>query len=683
MADPVTSQSKVRLQQTLHGYSDGHRLLASSIDLPQRDAKTLLMMSDASGPAAVIGEEGYLTGYPLTESGCYAFARTWPAPEMPRPGCVWTHTILVDFSDIPALQTAKEILRNFRRPQGDERSYRVPLSPACTEEFLSSTIPEEAVRRILNAVYSNPTRPVVSTALSVSMRDDLVLAMWDQQWPRLKRNFRFCTLSFADRSAGSSIFDLQFLPPPGRVRPSQFKGSLDADKQDFPRADWLDDAVMDLQTGADHSLRGFLRSAGSDVGGREAFVPLTALHSLSLDFDKDPAAVESAIALLDQTISPTHGIAARTLITKAALSSIDSLDLNSLQFVISNFDLIDSSAADIAADGLGRAIWKTDPDALFSILHSSAHRAIADRAIAGMPRDVLLKGVAATPSHLRDLIELRPDIATDKSYWAMPEANSPEFLHIIARAPEIASATIDAMIQSKRQLVVDACNAFGNEAVLRRILGYLDRHAMVDDNPARSWLYAMSSHVNVLAKVLSEATVESSRTLEAVARAVSPYDVPNALGDDPWFVAIRKIAETVDSPYLAAFLMTRAFSGRSSNAVDLVQASFDTIYQAVERSEAPDDAWNMLEQRLYHSYWWPNWDRCFRIRQTTVGLYLHYNVGASRFVKITKRDDVFAELVGNLADAIGGRRYLRSVRDVLLETGANDFRLHAVKHALR
>lgn len=47
------SNGRVLLQQMLHGYSDGHRLISTSIDLPARDAKTVLMMSDASGPAAI------------------------------------------------------------------------------------------------------------------------------------------------------------------------------------------------------------------------------------------------------------------------------------------------------------------------------------------------------------------------------------------------------------------------------------------------------------------------------------------------------------------------------------------------------------------------------------------------------------------------------------------------------
>src|SRR4051812_36584795 len=89
--------SPLRVHQALHGYADGHRLIASSATLKTRDAKSMLALSDASGSGARIPESGYLTGYPLSESGMYAFARTWAAPEMSRPGCVWTHTLIIDF----------------------------------------------------------------------------------------------------------------------------------------------------------------------------------------------------------------------------------------------------------------------------------------------------------------------------------------------------------------------------------------------------------------------------------------------------------------------------------------------------------------------------------------------------------------------------------------------------------
>lgn len=54
---------------------------------------------DLSGPAFRTGFESYLTGYPLKTFGLYCFARTWFALELPRPGCVWTHTLIIKNED--------------------------------------------------------------------------------------------------------------------------------------------------------------------------------------------------------------------------------------------------------------------------------------------------------------------------------------------------------------------------------------------------------------------------------------------------------------------------------------------------------------------------------------------------------------------------------------------------------
>src|SRR4051812_5480513 len=83
------------VHQTLHGYSEGHRLLAASVALPDDAQHLMLRMSDLSGPQVIQGFEEYLTGYPVPSLSAYAFAKTWYADEMRRPGCVWTHTLLL------------------------------------------------------------------------------------------------------------------------------------------------------------------------------------------------------------------------------------------------------------------------------------------------------------------------------------------------------------------------------------------------------------------------------------------------------------------------------------------------------------------------------------------------------------------------------------------------------------
>jgi GTPase-associated protein 1, N-terminal domain type 1 len=675
------SDNQLTLQQMLHGYSEGHRLLASSIELPARDAKAVLMMSDASGPAATIGEEGYLTGYPLMESGHYALARTWPAPELPRPGCVWTHTILIDFSDIPSLRNASGILKCFQRPQGDERAYKSPLTHVVLSGEGLTDLKDQLARRILFALYNYPSKPIVSAAAEVKARDDLVLSVWAQQWPRLKRAFRFCTLSFADRSSGNATFDLQFLPLSGRVRPAQFRGAIDADRQDLVGGEWLDDAITDLMDGADGGLRSFLRAAGSDVGGRESFAALATLHALSLQFASDPSAVERAVSTLEGTISNDQGQAARSLIARAAAAAADHLGRGALEFVVRNFDLIEPADGGVAAERVGRALWRIDPEAVLDILSEPTRSMIAERSIAAMPKPVLIEGIASTPKHLLDLLKLRPDIATETAYWAIPESLKQDALRFVGTRPDIAGRVIDAMIGSELSLAREARAAFGSDSVLRRSIALLEDPTSNSDAP-RAWLRILASDTNAVSLILAEQNIGSFETLEVIARAVDPDAVPNALGEDPWVTAVRRISPSVSSPYLASFLLVRAFGRRSHNSAELTQLSFDTIYAAAMRESLPLDAWQLLDPRLQRSIWWPNWDKCIRIRHTVADMYVDREIDAASFLSITGSDDAFAELIDVAADSYRGQRYLKSVRDWLSDRGIGGERLRAIKRAL-
>ena len=119
----------VQLHQLLHGYAEGHRLIEGSIKIPDDLTRIILRMSDLSGSNVSTGFEEYITGYPLTKLKAYALATSWYAPEMPRPGCVWTHTIIipeVEMSKIPSLDRLRVL---FRRPRGhnDKGSYAKPL----------------------------------------------------------------------------------------------------------------------------------------------------------------------------------------------------------------------------------------------------------------------------------------------------------------------------------------------------------------------------------------------------------------------------------------------------------------------------------------------------------------------------------------------------------------------------
>ena len=90
---------KICINQALHGYSNGHRLLCASIKLNDNDVKKMTILSDLSGNEFVNGFEKYYTGYKLCD-GKIVLACTWYANEMSRPGCVWTHSLIIELDEI-------------------------------------------------------------------------------------------------------------------------------------------------------------------------------------------------------------------------------------------------------------------------------------------------------------------------------------------------------------------------------------------------------------------------------------------------------------------------------------------------------------------------------------------------------------------------------------------------------
>lgn len=116
----------MKIEQVLHGYSDGHQLLASSTTtLSPSDRRKMALLSDWNEyVSAQEDDSSYLMCYPLPDSPYYVVAKTWYADEKERPGCVWTHSLLLDIQGQSSFFDYKLLYTLFRRPkEGDYGSY--------------------------------------------------------------------------------------------------------------------------------------------------------------------------------------------------------------------------------------------------------------------------------------------------------------------------------------------------------------------------------------------------------------------------------------------------------------------------------------------------------------------------------------------------------------------------------
>lgn len=668
MAHGVKRSAVLNVHQALHGYADGHRQLAASVMLKPRDIKMMLVLSDISGPGVRIDDDGYLTGYPLPESKVYALARTWAAPEMPRPGCVWTHTLLIDFADLAALAGPASILSLFRRPNMEDiADYGTSLSVSAEQS--PPDLRNDAVdfaRQLLAVLYGKPHSRVIAARPATLDVDPVVMALWGQQWPRLRRVFRFCTLSAADRSAESSEFDLQLLPSLDRSVRSRFNGAVEIVDTVSSPEDWLDDAVSDLVHTDIGGLRTFLRRIGGDVdSGREAFRPLCRLHVLIQEFNTNPEAIDKAISLLEEELTSAQARAARGIVATAALEQPDQLDDAALDFVVRHLEFAEPDTVSKCGGHLGREIWRRNSDRFSQMLEGNdLQYAITASGFAALRVDELIEGVVRAPSLSSVALAHRPELVAQPKFWSRDIAPIDAAFAALAMSLELRTAGLTAMIVANRDdLALRAVREFGPVDVLQ-VVATLFEASTNDRRSIGQWLAVASSEPAAVAQFLAVEQTRSWALLSAIAHLMPPDAVPNDYGVDPWLIAVRALGEVAPgdaSLFLCAYLLSRALGSRSRNPGELAQISFEPIHMAASADRLPDKVWQVLENRLPWSFNWFVWDRCPRIRTAVGNLFVEQELSPQLFAEIANDDGLFAMIAETVAVSSRGRRFLKRV----------------------
>jgi hypothetical protein len=319
---------------------------------------------------------------PLPGTNYYALFCTWLAPEMPRPGCVWSHVLFIELADMAELPDLGVLRCLFRRPALPRiQEYNVSIEVHLESKALQALTITKAVdaEKTLAALYGAPRRPVVLTARTGDEAETLVFALWSQQWPRLRRSFRFSTASFADRGRGGTAFDLQVSPEANR-RAWQRGGDhllLDSanpadDLKEYSNQPGMRAALDDLRAPNAQGFRSFLRSYGADVNNpRASFVRLAlafdrlvlrppadwlvALESIGETF-ADPS---EAVLLKEELISPHD---------QSEIQSTGDRDLATILFLLSSDRAGPYSGLAIDFSRLGRRLWTSRKKEVLALL---------------------------------------------------------------------------------------------------------------------------------------------------------------------------------------------------------------------------------------------------------------------------------------------------------------------------
>jgi len=657
----------ILVHQALHGYNDGHRLISSSLALDAPDARLMLVMSDLSGPGVKPSPAGYLTGYPLEKSGRYVLARTWAAPEMPRPGCVWTHSLIIDNSDLARVMSAQTLLDAFTRPAGMDVQSRydapLPLSPHPKPSGIERT---ERAEFLLQALYACPTRQVVAEAGEPLEDERVTTAIWMQQWPRLRRSFGFCTLSGMDRSAKGVALDLQFARENDRQLRSKFPDAVVLDQSVI--TDALRPLLADLAEPASSTLREFLKRTGGDVdGGRRAMRPLCELYmSLLVSHPPDLASAVSALAALDGDGRP-QARSLRTLVTRQAMQAAGQIEDVVFEFLLETLKRSSDPAeqAEIG-DRLGVELWRRSPHRFHAALISEGVLGdVASHALAEMQLEQIVSGLQTSGQIASDIAERRPDILKQAAVWRIAEVD--DRLAACISDQDVGPAA-HALLAAGR---IGPAATIINRADPADLVRALESDE-ADPDARLGWLVALCRDLNKTAAALATGQMRRMATIVVIARQTHPDDVPNAYGVDPWVIALRSGTgplDRSDEDFLAAFLLARALGLQSRSQAELLRYSYTRVHKAFQEKRLSRETENLASSRLGWGAWL-DWDNCSRLRETVTRKFVEYDLEPESFGLLTDDGPLALSLIDEAARTGRGRNYLERVRKAL--TGARE-----------
>jgi hypothetical protein len=679
----AADSGQIIVHQVVHGYDSGHRELQSSLSLKEESQQTMRLLSDMSGPAMVVGFESYLTGYLLIEAGFYVLARTWYAPEMDRPGCVWTHSLLISLPDLARIAQLSTLCSLFRRPSKKAgRSRKLPTFEFTVNSanlFQPQPAPND-LSRLLVALYTTTCR-VVWPAMSSTEHEHPVLALWSQQWPRLRRTFRFCTGALADRSNVGVTFDLQIIPSSAQRSFQRAPNVTILDvgaigPEDTPS--WVAVVAADLQYSGRTALQNWLARYGADVtGGRGAFRPLVELY-LQTDEGHKTGSAESIVAMLASSFPNNE---------EAALIKRDLLFGRHGEWspgdVCAFFKALAMCQNSEPFHGIEQqlelrsaALWRQSREAAISLLIEllafpigPLGERICSALCSSVDTEAMVKLAEMRPEMVPILLRRQPEVATESTLWANLHGDQREYIDAVfdspaARQPPLAQRIVSALMDAQLDHAEPVFRALGDMGV-EVVLKYLDGGGSELGKPlTQPWRRELSLRPKPVLRWLANAPRPTPRTLVLLTHVLDPLDATVRSADCKiWhkFIPIQPRVLAADIGHVGAFLLSIGIQGLGADAGELVVAGFEATYQAAASNALTYEARRWLQELAPSRSWWREWDHCERLIHALVERWTGGKLSASALLRVTSDEKLLARVLSVADDTWAGHRELREL----------------------
>lgn len=639
------NKKNIKIDQTLHGYSQGHHLLATSIALSKSSQRTMSVLSDLSGPEVYEGFSEYLTGYPLKEDNYYALGKTWYASEMKRPGCVWTQTLLVKFDDLEKIGDGTILFSYFDRPQQDfnkdDYTNSIELHPYINDDNLvnRNNIKANELRYFMWSLYSND-KPIILPSESTYEYQRMILFVWQNQWSNFRKRFTFCTGTLANRKLGNQTFDVQIVPyslSKSISRSDQESIVLDdenmkASLSEYPK--WLSYVTDELLNESNVKFKEFLETFGSTFEGRDCFSKFAKLY-VETDAKNRMKGIGRYLTV------------AKTIFKK---NDYDQVTRNVFEQLFTffpnkwfNYSDLPSFLQEISTtQNLGKILYKESQlkAQLESLWKSNKNNAkylfkgLISHNLNQLGESLLKKySQIIKPEQLPNLtdmdlgacnvlVSLNPEFALCSEIWQQSRDFQCEIIDCIDRDTlndSLKQKIIDAILENSSEVLSDQVfGAFGNISI-NIFLDWCIKKIGHQERKIKAWMKICVNNPEVCIKWISSIEALDVRLLVLVVSVLDPYsEMVRQYDINLWYRVFEQLnqkeLESHSRLALAQFFLPLILMSNESVADDFIEFSFYPIHDELAINQFDYEQWIKLKPLLPSMSWYNSWDKCKRLR---------------------------------------------------------------------
>jgi len=679
----LIKMKSIVIQQTLHGYEEGHRLLNGSIKLVDESARLVLRMSDLSGSNVVAGFEEYLTGYPLESLNMFAFAKTWNASEMPRPGCVWTHTLFIPESGMAEIPDLQALTTLFVRPQGPNsnaefcKSIEFEVKETEAEILPSSNGSNIQIADLIETLYVQNKDNVLIGAQSSRAYETALIRVWSQQWPQLRKTFSFCTGALSGRGFAGKPYDIQCTHPSlvreitsaAVAKQSQELSLLVKSDQQHPS--WFTRVVDDALKPSGGTFRQILWEF-ADEPNRKLFGLFAELIDNFLNSSE--RSVGDLLGMVAEMFpSEDAGIRLKVALFggKREIPSFKPFDEGEILSALASTPHYGAfSSEGLQLKSRGRDVCRLDPKSTrqtISRLFRSPINRLGEDILAGIIEaitPIIAREVTSDqPQFLSTLFRAKPELGMSPELWLAAGDRKRELFESIILNTKLGETLIEEIVQALLKsdsefLLRRALETWGQPAVF----GVFDWLAKGKGQLSERSLGTLTFYVDNIVKWFLAGSDRPQHTIITAAHIIAPYTYQFKQYDsNVWlhtFKNLVKQGNQREANYFAALLLALGFQNAPPEALDLVEACFECVHQIAWDDAMPDETWVILDPIVPH-LWWHDWDKCERLRRGLVEAFVKYRWPLRKLADCVK-NDTFLSLVIESAKKVDGGKELIS-----------------------